>query len=451
MAELFLLHKRTSNKMKQIFILISLVALLCTSCRDENSALGANWIESDLRNVQTDTCTVKLSTYLLDSIDTSNQNIAQLGYYKDNMFGGISASSYIGYTRPSFSFDENLAYGFDSLTITMKCNGDYLGDTLAPIKVHLYELTEDIALNSSGYLYNCSNVAHKNTPLSTITIHPKPKGGNMLEYRISDNLGKEWLNKLLENSDDFKSLDTFKHYFKGIAFVPDESDNKSIMGFAINDSSMCIKLYYHEINEASTDYSIDFTPTTPHFNQVKHNKNNTPLQNLGLQMNEVSSEKMSNISYVQGLTGIYTKIDFPYLNNLLEAGKMVSIESAMLYLYPVKGMYGDYNPLPESLALYKSDENNVTESQITDALGTSVQSGSLVVDKDLHVNTYYSFDITSFMQSNLGKVGYNRKSLQLVLPEDKINTSFQSVIFGDMKHPQSNVKLTVLYKIYKTN
>ena len=80
-----------------------------------------------------------------------------------------------------------------------------------------------------------------------------------------------------------------------------------------------------------------------------------------------------------------------------------------------------------------------------------VQTGSLITDDALHENTYYSFDVTSFLQSNLGKVGYNIKNLQLVLPESKINTSYQSVIFGDMKHPQSNVKLSVLYKVYKTN
>jgi hypothetical protein len=438
--------------MKKILFFISLVTLLiCTSCHDELSTLGNNWLESDLKNVETDTCTVRMSTVLLDSINTSNKSVAQIGYYKDDIWGKISGSSYVEYSPSTFTPDENLSYRFDSLTISLKCNGDYVGDTLAPLKIHLYELTQNLELNTSGYLYNNSNVSYQSTPFSTIKIQPKPNGKNMLEYRLSDDLGKLWFNKMLTRSDDFTSSDNFRKYFKGIAFVPDESSDKSLMGFAINDSSLCINLYYHELGESATDLTVKFTPTTPNYNKVKHDRSNTPLQLLNSGTTELASDKMSNVAYVQGLTGLYTKIEFPYLNNLLEAGQMVSIESATLYLYPVKGSYGVLNPLPSSLALYQSNENNVTEDQIKDVLGSSVQTGSLVTDNDLHENTYYSFDITSFMQSSLGTIGVKKKNLQLVLPEDKINSSYQSVVFGDMKHPQSQVKLSILYKVYKTN
>jgi len=438
--------------MKQIFFFVSLVSLLlCSSCKDETSTLGDNWLESDLKNVQVDTCTVKMSTVLLDSIETSNKSIAQIGYYDDSMWGKISSSSYIEYRPATISRNENNTYSFDSLTISLKCNGEYVGDTLAPLKIQLHELTDNITLNESGYLYNNSNVGYNPVPFSTITVRPKPKWKNVLEYRISDDLGKKWFNKMLEGSTDFSSADNFRNYFKGIAFIPDESSNKSIIGFGVSDSSMCITLYYHQIGESLTSSTVKLTPTTPQFVKVKHNRENTPMQLFDKQTTVLESEKTNNISFVQGLTGIYTKIEFPYLNNLLLEGKMVSIESAKLYLYPVTGTYSYLNPLPPSLSLYQANENNVTESQIKDVLGTSVQTGSLTKDDEFHVNTYYSFDITSFMQSNLGKLGINRKNLQLVLPEDKINTTFQNVVFGDMKHPQSKVKLSILYKVYKTN
>lgn len=438
--------------MKQIFFFISLVfLLLCSSCKDETSTLGDNWLESDLKNVQVDTCTVKMSTVLLDSINTSNKDIAQIGYYEDSMWGKISSSSYIEYSPATISRNENNTYSFDSLTISLKCNGEYVGDTLAPLKIQLHELTDNITLNQSGYLFNNSNVGYNPVPFSTITVRPKPKWKNLLEYRISDDLGKKWFNKMLEGSTDFSIADNFRNYFKGIAFIPDESSNKSIIGFGVSDSSMCITLYYHEIGESLTSSTVKITPTTPQFNKVKHNRENTPLQLFDKQTTLLESEKTNNISFVQGLTGIYTKLEFPYLNNLLLEGQMVSIESAKLYLYPVTGTYSYLNPLPPSLSLYQADENNVTESQIKDILGTSVQTGSLIEDEEFHVNTYYSFDITSFMQTNLGQLGINRKNLQLVLPEDKINTTFQNVAFGDMKHPQSKVKLSILYKVYKTN
>ena len=83
----------------------------------------------------------------------------------------------------------------------------------------------------------------------------------------------------------------------------------------------------------------------------------------------------------------------------------MTIESATLQLYPVKGTYDGMYPLPKSLALYTANNENVTQSVITDLTGSSVQSGNLVVDEMSYEETYYSFDITSFpAKQNLGKL-----------------------------------------------
>ena len=212
---------------------------------------------------------------------------------------------------------------------------------------------------------------------------------------------------------------------------------------------MCLKLYYHRTLESSTEHELVFKPsTTQNFNKVKYDRSNTPLSLLTLENEELISSLSLNQTYVQGLTGLYTKIEFPYLNSLLEEGDMVTIESGYLYLYPVRGSYGGDIPLPTTLSLYTADENNVTGNALTDILGTSVQTGSLTTDDLLHRNTYYTFDITSFLQSNLGAIGINKQNLQLFLPEEKINTSFGCVRFGDMQHAESQVKLSVLCKIY---
>ena len=61
----------------------------------------------------------------------------------------------------------------------------------------------------------------------------------------------------------------------------------------------------------------------------------------------------------------------------------------------------DYNgkyPLPKSLTLYTADQNNSTQSVITDLSGNSVQTGNLVEDNVYYEDTHYSFDITSFIK-----------------------------------------------------
>jgi len=151
------------------------------------------------------------------------------------------------------------------------------------------------------------------------------------------------------------------------------------------------------------------------------------------------------------MTGMYVTIDFPHLNNLCEKGELVTIESATLQLYPVKGTYDGMYPLPKSLALYTANNENVTQSVITDLTGSSVQSGNLVVDEMSYEETYYSFDITSFLQTNLGTTGYDRQKLQLFLPDNLFYTTLQGVIFGDGEHTanKKNTKLIILYKTYQ--
>lgn len=92
----------------------------------------------------------------------------------------------------------------------------------------------------------------------------------------------------------------------------------------------------------------------------------------------------------------------------------------------------------------------MTQDAITNSAGTSVQTGNLVIDELAYEDTYYSFDITSFLQTNLGTTGYNRQILQLIYPNGAFTNTLQSVVFGDNENTavDKNVKLTILYKVY---
>ena len=79
-------------------------------------------------------------------------------------------------------------------------------------------------------------------------------------------------------------------------------------------------------------------------------------------------------------------LEFPYLNNLMQQGTQVEIESALLKIYPEQGTYSDYNTLPDSLYLYIADENNVVTDAVTDYLGSEVQRGTLSEDNTFNEN-----------------------------------------------------------------
>lgn len=437
-----------------ITLLFILIFFSFFACQNDASLVGGKWVESSFRNVQTDTCTVSLSTVLSDSLATSGDTVCQIGHRKDALWGEITASFYAEYEVPSVSFDESIDYLFDSITIRLYSSGDYLGDTLVIQRISMYPLTENIQLDDANYLYSTSNIAYDSqNPLSSFSFTPTPgRRSKELEVRLPDEWGKEWFNLLLEDNRVMESQTFFQNYFKGIAFIPD-MNAACVNGFQVNDSSFCITLYYHSLTEVITEKELVFNAsTTLTFNKIEYDRNGTPIEDLQSGDDNALSTSLSNHqAYMQGMTGMYISIDFPHLNNLCMEGDLVTIESATLQLYPVKGTYGGMYPLPQTLSLYTANKDNVTQGVITDLTGNSVQTGNLVVDEVTYEKTYYSFDLTSFLQTNLGTTGYNRQKLQLILPDNLFFTTLQGVIFGDGDNTtnRETTKLIILYKTYQ--
>lgn len=423
------------------------------SCLDDASVVGGKWVESSFRNVQTDSCTVSLSTVLTDSLATSGDTICQIGYRKDELWGTIAASFYAEYDLPSFSLSENIEYLFDSITVRLYPSGNYLGDTLAYQRINMHFLKENVELNNN-YLYNTSITAYDEEPIFSFSFKPTPgQRTKEVQFQLPKEWGQEWFDLMLNDARQMESQNFFRDYFKGIAFIPDTENDACISGFQVNDSSLCITLHYHELTAVATEKKLVFTPNSSlRYNKVVYDRTDTPISDMQSGDDPPFPTSQSNHqAYLQGMTGMYVNIDFPYLNNLCSKGELVTIESATLLLYPVKGTYDGMYPLPQSLVLYTANEDNVTQSVITDLTGSSVQNGNLVVDEMAYEETYYSFDLTSFLQTNLGTTGYNRQRLQLFLSDNLFYTTLQGVIFGDGEHTanKKNTKLIVLYKTYQ--
>lgn len=418
------------------------------SCVDESSDVGGKWVESSFRNVLVDTCTVQLSTILADSITTSGDTITQIGRYSDSYRGMIRAVFFTEYNVASTTFSPDKSYIFDSITLAFIPSGDFLGDTLAAYQnVSVHRLTENLELANSNYLYNTSSFNYNSTPLASFSYRPRPKSKTTFEVRLADELGREFFDLIEKQSIYLDNQDRFRQYFPGLAILPSE-EGSCITGFAVNDTSMCITMYYREIYTSTEERTLTFTPnSTYRFTQAEQDFTGTPFEGILPGTSEaVPSGKSQHVSYLQGLSGVYTKLEFPYLNNLRFQGSLVTIESATLYLYPVRNAYNDNVILPEKLTLYTADENDVTQGVITDSSGEEVQTGNLVTN-DTYA-TYYSFDITSFLQSNLGQVGVNVQNLMLMLPNEQFLTTVEGLVLGDANHETNNIKLQVLFKVY---
>lgn len=437
--------------MRKLIAVVTGVLVAFCSCQDENSSLGQSLVESSFRNVYTDTCTVDISTILMDSIATLGDSVCQVGYYNDSVFGKVKASYFAEFNANSFSPDKEKTYVFDSITLNLQPSGHYWGDTLAAQRVYVYPLRRTFPTLTGTSLYNTSVIPVEDSPLFSFHYTPHPGKKKLLEVRIPDSFGQQLFDDMMNEKDFFDTQDKFRAYLHGLALVPDEAGS-CVTGFMVNDSSLYIRMYYHVLDYVRTDYEMDIKVNTEYaFTHVDHDRTATPLAALskGGALYATSSSQTGKRAYLQGLTGIYNAIEFPYLNQLMTEGDIVSIESAMLYLYPARGSYGVVNQLPATLRLYVADDNNNTVDQIYDSMGTTIQDGSLTVDEMQKRDTYYSFDLTSFMQANLGSWGINRQKLFLILDDNDFVCTFGQVVFSnDRTQGSGQIKLDIRYKTY---
>lgn len=418
-----------------------------TACYDSNSHFGESWVETAFRNVMVDSCTIIVTSTTIDSVETNNKGIALVGRYSHPLWGTATASSYVPYATPTYSTDADEVVRFDSMTLSLNYSGYAIGDTTRPMRLHVHQLQERIIPNDNGYIYNRATFPYDETPLASHTFIPDWKMGDHVEIRLPDALGEEMLERL-HRRDDGVSGDHFQDYFKGLTIIPDETC-ESALAFQVNDTSAVVTLHYHIENEDRHE-SCDIKPDPEsQFYHIDHNRTGTDLEELPEKNVEVASEELGGRGLVFGGVGWYSTLSFPHLNNILQLGDYVSIESAYLRIYPEPGTWTEYNPLPDSLYLYIVDENNVVTDAVTDYLGEEVQHATFVSNNSIVGENYYYFDVTTFMQEELGAVGMYKHSLRLVFDSDTYTGTFRNLTFRDQES-ENSIDLLLTFKIYES-
>ena len=402
-------------------ILYSLLAglLACYACQDNNSSLGSSLVESSFYNVFTNSCTVDLSTILLDSIETREDTIGHFGHYADTLWGEVTATYYAEFTKNTFSTTDGHDYQFDSLVLSMTPSG------------------------------NTTVMATEDVPLTRFSYLPQPGRQREVEVRLPDAMGRQLLTDILVEDTYLDTQESFKKVFPGLALVA-ETSGSCITGFLVNDSSMTLNLHYRDISNHTTESELIFSVNTEYaYTGVRHNPTGTALDNLqsGIE-NLIYASSMGNRAYLQGLTGYYNQIEFPDLNELQSKGEIVSVESATLYLYPLARSYNEVSQLPEEVRIYITDENNVLEDYVYGSDGVTVQTGNLTIDEMYGRETYYSFDLTEFIRNNFGTSGTRRQKLLMSLTDEEMATTFNQVVFTALPGQDRQCRLDVRLKIY---
>ncbi|PWT74841.1 MAG: hypothetical protein C5B59_10360 [Bacteroidetes bacterium] len=439
-----------------------LVIIIVTGCQKPSINFGTTFSNNNPTNVvAVDTFRVDMSTVQVDSFPTAGTGSILLGRYKDPFFGTVSSRTILEVAPPiNLPTISNLAI-YDSLSLILRMNKSFYGDTTQVQRYVVSQLTQRIQLPGvQTTWYNNSVTPFDPNPLgySDVQIHPRSfytsqKLNDTLKIKLPDNMGKELFTLLFNQSDTVKTANTFLGYFKGFSIYPDNNTMGAIYGFR---DTVIMRLYYHQPGLVYTTQFIDFklNNRANQFNQITYDRTGTPTAPLtpsgpsGVPT-EVSSTLTGNATYVQGNTGLMTKIKFPTITDMLLYPDYLSVLKAELTLKPTAGSYSPVYMLPPQLALSLTDPSNTVGPQLPYGFG------NLIVDYAYGASTMYTYDITAYIktQIKLGAENNQKNGIMITMPAPASDTTFNRVVLGDQfnKNNTSRISLKIYYSSFFQN
>jgi hypothetical protein len=430
-----------------LYILIVFGFMACQN--DELITIGDDFIDGQTNVSLVDSISLKMSTFKIDSLETSLSPYLTVGSYTDEYFGDITSEAYFQLEMPMALIADDEIY--DSIVIKLPYTGLSYGDTLLPQTINVHRVIEDIEpgdeYDDLPYLYNTSRFDYDPEILGSATIVHKPNFRDSLIIRLNDELGKEFLELLRDEDDEIDISSDFLDIFHGVALVPG-NENNSILSFKA-DSAMKIILYTHIVEEEKHEKSYSFVKSDAlnHCNNLVSDVSGTELSKLGSQKEEVYSYEMDEMTFLQGGTGIVTRIDFPGIGKILEVEYKNILYKAELVLKPVPGSFKS-KELPASLILFQTDKYNNLLSQYTDDLGNPITS-TLHYDEYYDENNYYTFDITTFIYNELSD-GYvdPDNGLLVMLPNSEFYGTLDRLVFDTRSATRYRPILNLYYVFY---
>ncbi|RIV71941.1 DUF4270 family protein [Flagellimonas aequoris] len=438
--------------MERILVLLIAVALMAVSCSSDNFntsdfLAGEAFTDSNLRVVLVDTLTVDTSTMKFDSIVSSESTRILVGKYIDPVFGTVKTSSYMGMLPSSFSIDSEAEY--DSIALYLKLDKYYYNDTLRTNTIKVKRLTKTLRPREGDYIYNTDVAEYMDEDLAIFTYNPRPLASDTLEIRLMDELGTDLFTKFQEK--EITSSDQFKDYFRGIALLPGDDDNGSVIGFSKTSGASYMRIYFStaEEDERVQDYldiNLDVSSDpTPFFNQILAENPIAPLQTLTDKEINLSSADADNLSFVQSGIGITTRVQIPYLKTLYDIKGQGTLLDAVLKIKPATGTFDDHLILRDTLSVYIVNQNNDLTSQLLIGESNPVY-GILNRDDEEFNNIYYEISLGSYLE---GLLTTDRDTDDaLILLPDNYNSTVDRFILTGMDGSEFSTVLELIYAIY---
>ncbi len=437
------------------FILMLFFGFAIVSCGTDTDAgefvVGSDYLAVNNKVILIDTVTVEMATINFDSLITSNQSKILVGNYDDPLFGKVKSNSYFQLASDSYSLassssdTEATNYVFDSISMILKYDNYYYGDTTKVQTFNIHRLIQKVKPNTDDdSFYNNSSLNYSPESLGTISYKPRPLEKDSINIKMDVAFGQALFQKFKQR--EITDFDSFTEYLKGFVLVPSTENSSSVIGFALTSK---VRLYYSKsLSDTETSYIKDFTflDPTKQFNAISLDKTGTLIQNLPASNSKLSSLLTNNQSYIQSGTGLACRIDFPNIKQLKYISDKGAIVDAQLIVKPVNNTYSEKYPLADSLRVYVADKLNRISSTLNSSSGTALYATLNKESDEFNENVQYSLSLGNFLQKEMLKQSDSRSSLVFVLPN--INKGVNRLVLGDQKHVNNKIQLKIYYLSY---
>ena len=438
------IHKRVPFILTYCFLFTSLLS----SCYKKDVQVGSELAESHTRIITIDTVAVALSSYVLDSFPTNGNNFSLIGNFFDTYSGKTTASTYFQPGLPTLGEDVSTLMPksavFDSLVLYMRPSGYYYGDTTKPFAVSVYQLAVQPDYTYLTYLFNNSKVLLKSAPLATYSRVIRPTPRDSVRITLPQAMGQDFYDKIKNKATQFASETSFLDYFAGLCIQPTNPTGAAVYGFNLADSSIRIRLHFHQSLPTRVDKSIDFvmTRSSYQFNRIVTDRSGTSLERTTVGQHEFFPSNTNPFAIAQSGTGVYLKAKFPSLRDVLKVDDIVRLMDAKLILKPIKGSYSFFgNSLPNPLWMKITDATNIPGNALLDTTGNGIQFRSPSIDFLNGINTEYSFNVTSYINALLNTSGTAENGVFILSDDPQSSKEINRGVFGSRQNTQYETKL----------
>ena len=414
-------------------LLIILTSILFSGgCKDENE-VGLNLLPTgdQLGTVFSDSTYVLTTTVTEDSLKSDELSLQIIGSDRDPVFGLSTASVYTQVNlvgTPSFG----VLPVADSLVLILTYAG-YHGDTTSSQTINVFRLNEDIHIDSS--YYSSKTFGFDPSALGTLSFTPHPNTVDSPEtvahIRIPLSIALADSLVALNGLPEFSSNANWIAYFKGLYLEATDATGQGAISY-FNFISSKMTLYFHDTTNTAKNYN--FSIAGARVNHFSHDFTGSPVGN---QLNNPAFN--DSVNYVQAMSGVKTKISFPYLKHFLDSGSIV-VNRAELKIEGVMPIVIPYS-LPAKLILVTTDNSGTSIFPIDYYESATYYGGFLNTD-----GYTYTFNIGRQLQLYLNGAIHNA-DFELVISGSGVLGN--RLILRSGINPNSRMKLSFFYtKLY---